>query len=123
MNDRPPLGAEVHHFVAMTSMGPAMIRFSRSSYKSASNFVSTKKLKRRNWWAHPTVIRVVQAPKTLPTGKVTTYYTMEINWQLDERVPDELHRQALELYNSVNQKHETGNLKSTDDGAIDEDFS
>lgn len=122
VNNFPPLGAEVHHFVVMTSMGPAMLRMSRSSYKSGSNFLSTKKLKRRNFWAHPTVVRVVQEPKTLATGKVTNYYTLQMSWQTTEKVPDELQRTAYELYKSVAQKHEQGHLKSNAEEPIDPDF-
>ena len=122
--EEPPLGAEVHHFVLLTNMGPVMLRLSRSSYKSGSEFLSTKSSKRRNYWAHPTIVKVVQEPKTLPTGKVTMYYTLRIMWQLTEKVPAELQRTAYELYKSLKAKHETGNLKSNDQEVpVDEDFA
>ena len=112
-----PLGAEVHHFVGFTSMGPVMLRFSRSSYKSGSKFISSWLGASKNLWAHPVVIRVVQGDKTLPTGKVTKFFTLQMAWQTTEKVPAELQLAAYELYKSVAAKHETGNLKSNDEGA------
>jgi hypothetical protein len=117
VNNFPPLGAQVHHFVGFTSMGPIMLRFSRSSYKAANKFISSWVGSRKNLWTHPVVIRVVQGDKTLPTGKVTKYFTLQLAWQVTEKVPAELQLAAYELYKSVAQKHETGNLKSQDDGA------
>lgn len=114
--EEPPLGGEVHHFVCMTSLGPAMLRMTKSSFKAGSKFLTAKKMSGKNFFAHPVVVRVVQEPKTLPTGKVTMYYTMQMAWQTTERVPADLQRAAYELYKSVKAKHETGNLKSQDDG-------
>lgn len=119
-NNQPPLGAEVHHFVGFTSMGPVMLRFSRSSYKAANKFISSWMTSRKNLWAHPVVVRVVQGDKTLPTGKVTKFFTLQMAWQVTEKVPAELQLAAYELYKSVAQKHETGNLKSQDEA--DPDF-
>ena len=89
----------MHHFVCMTSLGPAMLRMTKSSYKAGSKFLTAKKTSGKNFFAHPVVVRVVQEPKTLPTGKVTMYYTMQMAWQTTERVPAELQRTAYALYN------------------------
>lgn len=122
--EEPPLGAEVHHFVCMTSLGPAMLRMTRSSYKAGSQFLSQKASSGKNFWAHPVVVRVVQGDKTLPTGKVTKFFTLQMAWQRTENVPPELQLAAYELYKSVKAKHETGNLKSQDEAAIaDDDFA
>lgn len=112
---KSPLGGEVHHFVCMTSIGPAMLRMTKSAYKAGSKFLTAKRTSGKNFWAHPVVVRVLQEPKTLPTGKVTMYHTMQMAWQTTERVPAGLQRAAYELYKSVKAKHETGNLKSQDD--------
>jgi hypothetical protein len=115
-NDRnePPLGAETHHFVAFTEWGPCMLRFSRTSYKAGSKFVSGWTMSRQNLWAHPAVVRVIEDHKTLKSGKTTTFYRMQMSWQVTERVPDELQRAAFALYNEVSQKHEHGQLKTQD---------
>lgn len=115
----PPLGAETHHFVAMTSWGPAMMRFARSSYKSANKFISSWSLSRKNLFAHPVVVRVKQGTKTLKSGKDTKYHYMQMAWQTTEKVPDELQRAAYQLYTEVAKKHETGNLKSQDETGED----
>ena len=119
---KSPLGAEVHHFVALTNMGPAIIRFSRSSFKAGSKFLSSKSLARKNYFAHPVVVRVTQGDKTLPTGKVTKFFTLQMAWQTTEKVPAELQVHCAELYKSIDQKHETGNLKSNDEGADFDDI-
>lgn len=112
-----PLGAEVHHFVCMTSMGPVMLRLTRSAYKAGSKFLTAKKMSGKNFFAHPVVVRVTQGDKTLPTGKVTKFYTLQMAWQTTERVPAELQRAAFELYKSVEAKYEAGHLKSQDSEA------
>lgn len=120
-NNLPPLGAETHHFVAMTDRGPVMMRFSRTSYKAANKFISSWMMSRKNLWAHPVVVRITTGNKTLATGKVKLYHHMQLAWQVTEKVPAELQRAAFQLYKEVESKHETGNLKSHDEGADDDD--
>jgi len=115
-----PLGAEVHHFVAMTDRGVVNMRFSRTSWKAANKFISTWMMSRKNLFAHPVVVRVKTGDKTLATGQVKKYYHMQLAWQVTEKVPDELQRAALALYKEVESKHESGNLKSHDEGADDD---
>ncbi len=122
-NNLPPLGAEVHHFTCMTDWGPVIMRFTRSSYKAGSAFLAAVSLAPgKNFWSHPAVVRVVQSPKTLASGQVSMYYHMQLAWQTTERVPDSLQRAAYELYKEVAEKHQSGNLKTEDDGASDPDF-
>lgn len=121
-NDMPPLGAQTHHFVVMTSLGPVMMRFARTSYKGASKFISSWKMSRKNLWAHPVVIRVKEGTKMLSSGKSTTYHFMQMAWQTTEKVPDELQRGAFALYKEIESKHEAGNLKSQDEAQPDEMF-
>lgn len=118
-NNLPPLGAQTHHFVAMSSLGPVMMRFARSSYKAANQFVSSWSMSRKNLWAHPVVVRVATGDKTLPSGKVSKYFKMQMAWQTTEKVPDELQRTAFALYKEIESKHESGNLKSQDEGQDD----
>lgn len=119
-NNLPPLGAETHHFVAMTDRGVVNMRFSRTSFKAANKFISTWMMSRKNLFAHPVVVRVVTGNKTLATGKVKLYHHLQLAWQTTEKVPDELQRAALALYKEVESKHESGNLKSHDEGADDD---
>lgn len=116
VNDIPPLGAETHHFVALTSWGPAMMRFSRTSFTPASRFITTWKLDpHKNLWDHPTIVRVKSGNKTLKSGKVTKYFYCHLSWQVTEKTPPELQRAALALFNEVHDKHKHGNLKSQDE--------
>jgi hypothetical protein len=121
-NDLPPLGAQTHHFVVMTSLGPVMMRFARSSYKGASKFVSAWKMSRKNLFTHPVVIRVKEGVKALASGKNSTYHFMQMAWQTTEKVPPELQRAAFALYKEIESKHETGNLKSHDEDTADDLF-
>jgi hypothetical protein len=116
----PPLGAETHHFVVLTDRGPLTMRFSRTSFKAANKFISGWMMSRKNLWAHPVVVRVATGDKTLPTGKVKKYHHMQLAWQTTEKVPAELQRTAFALYKEVESKHESGNLKSNDEGTSDE---
>lgn len=120
--EEPPLGGAVHHFVVLTSMGPVMMRFTKSNYKAGSLFLSSKKISQKQFWAHPVVVRVTTGDKTLKSGKVTKFFKLQMKWQTTERVPDELQLAAYELYKSIQAKHETGNLKSNEDGTPDADF-
>lgn len=118
-----PLGAETHHFVAMTSWGPAMMRFSRSSFKSAGKFITSWKLSPKNLFYHPVVVRVKTGDKVLPSGKVTKYFFSQMAWEVTERIPPDVQRAAVHLYNEVHEKYETGNLKSQgEDDVTDELF-
>ena len=46
---------------------------------------------------------------------------MQLAWQTTEKVPAELQRAALALYKEVESKHESGNLKSHDEGTSDDE--
>lgn len=115
-NNEPPLGAQTHHFVAMTAEGPVMLRFSRSSYKAANQFISKWVGTSKNLWSHPVVVRVAEGSKTLASGKTTKYHHMQLAWQVTEKVPAELQRAAFALYSEVKGKHSTGNLRPQDEG-------
>ncbi len=104
---RPPMGAENHIFTVITDKGPATLRFSRSSYKPGSKFLSNWNFGSESLWDHPVVIRVVSKPKQLDGGKMTTYQTMTIGWT-DEDTPEGYRQACLSLYNRINKKHEAG---------------
>lgn len=115
-----PLGAETHHFVAFTDWGPCMLRFSRTSFRGGSKFLTTWRMSRKNLWAHPAVVRVSEGHKTLKSGKTTSFYHMAMTWQTTERVPDELQRLAYQLYQEVSAKHASGHLRSQDEREVDD---
>jgi len=116
-----PLGAETHHFVALSSLGPVMMRFSRTSYRAANKFISSWSISRKNLWAHPVVVRIATGNKTLKTGTVKLYHHMQLAWQTTEKCPDELQRTAFALYKDIEAKHETGHLKSHGDDTDEPD--
>lgn len=118
-NNLPPLGAQTHNFVAMTSMGPVMMRFSKSNYDAGNRFITSWKQSGKKLFTHPVVIRVLQKPKELKGGKTTMYFTVQIAWQTTEKVPDALQLAAYELYKEVHAKYETGHLKSDENEPAD----
>lgn len=111
-NRQPPMCSEAHNFVAMTDSGPAVLRFSRTSYKAARKFLSAFTMAQamgKNIWAHPCIVTVKSAQKMVQ-GKNVTYYMMEPAWQVGESVPPDWHRAAYALYQQVKTAHESGAL-------------
>jgi hypothetical protein len=107
-NNKPPLGAASHNFVAMTEFGPAVLRFSRTMYKAARQFVSMWMMSDKNLWHHPVVLRVKQMQKPLPNGQQSTFFVWDAVWQAVEQVPQIMKAKARELHNIVQTAYEAG---------------
>lgn len=113
-DNRPPLCAETHNFTVLTHRGPAVIRFKRTSFPTARQFVSTWKLGSKNLWHHPVEIRVRSDTKDLG-GKKTTFYLMQMQWLINEEVPVEVHKKSYETWAAFNSAADQGRLKIDDD--------
>lgn len=111
-NNRAPLCSESHNFVVLTSFGPAVIRFSRTSFGAAKNFVTTWMSGGKALWSHPAIITTSSESKTLPNGKQATYYTLAIRWAQREDVPPAVVQAAREFYEQVSTAHEQGRLQT-----------
>ena len=112
-NNVPPPCSESHNFTALTKFGPAVIRFARTSFKAARNFLTTWTMSPRPLWAHPAIITVNQQSRRLATGKDATYYSMDIRWAQREDVPAPAQSAARAIWLQVNDAHEAGKF-STD---------
>lgn len=108
----PPPCSESHNFVAWTVAGPAVLRYSKTSFKAARNFLTTWTMSQKNLWAHPAIVTVKSDSKTLKSGKKTTYYMMDLRWDTRDTVPPEFQENALKLYQQISQAHEAGRFRT-----------
>jgi len=117
-----PLGSRQHVFCLLTTEGPALVRFGRTSYKAGKEFLSAWQLspQKKNSWAHPVVLSTVKESKTLNDGKSTTYHRLEMRWDTTEAVPAEVQRQCYSVYQSIHDAYEAGRLAS--EGSHDEEL-
>lgn len=112
-NNEPPACSESHNFVALTAYGPAVIRFARTSYKAAKNFVTTWTMSPKPLYAHPTILTAKPTMRKVD-GKDTTFYTVEMKWAQREAVPPAVQEAAHRVYEQVSRAHEAGKF-GTDD--------
>jgi hypothetical protein len=115
-----PLGAQSHNFVCMTEMGPAIMRFSRTSFQAARTFITTWMTGAKNLWAHPVVVRVKSETQTLPNGQQSVYYTWEPIWQQAEQVPKQLRELAHKLHDVAEAAFQAGRMQTTGETEHDE---
>jgi hypothetical protein len=113
---QPPLGMESHCFTVLTDSGPAVMRFSRTNFKAAKQFLTTWNMSRKNLWAHPVVIKVSKQTKPLSNGQQATFFTMNPLWQTTEIVPPEFQTAAMALHHMVMAAHEGGRFGADDEG-------
>jgi hypothetical protein len=107
-----PLGAQSHNFIAMTDFGPAVMRFSRTSFMAARTFLTTWMSGQKNLWAHPVVVRVKSETQKLPNGQDTTFYLWEPIWQMNEVVPKAMRDEARKMHDVVDAAFQAGRLQA-----------
>jgi len=112
---KPPIGAQSHNLVVMTEHGPAILRFSRTSFQDAKAFITTWMMSDKNLWAHPVVVRVKKEPKLLPSGQQTTFCTAAPSWIQTEVTPPEVQAMALAWHQKIMAAHGSGKLSGDDD--------
>lgn len=109
-----PLGAQSHNFVCMTELGPAIMRFGRTSFQAGRHFVTDWATSSKNLWAHPVVVRVKSEVQMLKNGQQSTYYVWEPVWQRSEIVPKPMRELALALYTQADAAFQAGRLQGSD---------
>lgn len=111
-----PLGSQSHNFVVITELGPAIMRFARSSFRAGKEFVSAWYMANKNLWAHPVVVRVKTVQDKNPDGSPRTYFVWEPMWQSSEQVPAHVRAMARATYDQVQAAFEAGRLSGDDEG-------
>lgn len=111
----PPVGSQSHCFTVVTEGGPAVMRFNRTNFKAARQFITAWNMSRKNLWAHPTVIRVTKNTKDLMGGQKATFFTMTPLWQTTELVPPAMQESAKAIHNMVMAAHQTGKFGADDE--------
>lgn len=120
VNNEKPLGAQSHNFVALTELGPAVLRFSRSSFKAAKQFLTNWTMGSKNLWAHPVVVRVKMVQDKNPDGSQRTFFVWDPMWQATEQVPVPVRELARKTYEMAQQAYEAGRLRGDEEETSDE---
>lgn len=119
-NDHPPACSESHNFTVLTPMGPAIIRFQRTSYKSAKKLLTAWSMSSDPLWSHPLVIYTSQRTDNV-NGRPSTTHVMETKWLMRETVPPHVQEAARAVYEQVMAAH-AGRKLATDDEGRGEDI-
>lgn len=118
VNRRPPACSESHNFTVITPMGPAILRFSRTSTKAAKKVLTAWSMSTKPLWAHPLVISTsVRTDKV--QGRDSTTHVMETRWNQREDVPPAVQDYARQVYEQVKQAHERGRFSAADEHVED----
>lgn len=112
-NNSPPPCSESNNFTVLTSMGPAVIRFARTSFKASRNFITTWTMSPKPLWAHPAIITCRMEQKELKGGKKSTFFPMEIRWAQREDVPPAAQAAARGIHEQVMHAFEQGRFDAT----------
>jgi len=115
----PPACSESHNFVAITPNGPAVLRFARTNFKTARQFLTTWTMSPKTLWSHPVVLTVKTNTKDVK-GKKATYFTMDMRWTQQEAVPPAMQAAARAINAQVMAAHEQGRFGTTDDERSDD---
>lgn len=119
VNNKPPTCSESHNFTVLTPMGPAIIRFSRTSIRAARKLLTSWNMSPNALWSHPLVIATsIRTDKV--NGRDSTTHVMETKWVQRETVPPAAQQAARAIYEQVRSAHAHGKLKSSDE-FIEED--
>lgn len=117
-NKTAPACSLQHNFVVLLPQGPAVVRFGRTSFKNAKKFLTAFKWSKQNLWSNVALLRVKAQKKQMASGQVT-YYTHELVWDPQDRVPELYTRGARDAYDLLNDMHQQARLNMA--GNIDED--
>lgn len=113
-NGRPPACSESHNFTVLTPLGPAVMRFQRTSIKAAKKLLTQWSMSQDPLWAHPLVISTsVRTDKV--NGRDSTTHVMETKWAQRETVPPHVQEAARAVYDQVINAHAAGKFGTTED--------
>lgn len=113
-NGRPPACSESHNFTVLTPMGPAVLRFSRTSIKAAKKLLTAWSMSADPLWSHPLVVSTsVRTDKV--NGRDSTTHVMETKWVQRETVPPHVQQAARAVYEQVKAAHERGKFSHSEE--------
>lgn len=115
---RPPACSESHNFTVLTPFGPAVIRFQRTSIKSAKKLLTAWSMSQDALFAHPLEITTKTRTDKV-NGRDSTTHVMETKWVQRETVPPHVQEAARAVYETVKAAHERGKFGTTDEGSED----
>jgi hypothetical protein len=95
-----PICSLSYCFLALTDLGPAIMRFSRSSTPSAKDYITAWKTSPYPLWAFPTIISVRQETRE-SGGKKQPYFVMTPRWERKVAIPPHLQAIAGQLFEST----------------------
>lgn len=106
-NGRPPACSESHNFTVLTPFGPAVMRFSRTSVKSAKKFLTAWTMSNKNIFEHPLEVSTKTRTDKV-NGQDSTTHVMETKWLQREAVPPHAQAAARAVFEQVHAAHEQG---------------
>jgi hypothetical protein len=113
-NSRPPACSESHNFTVLTPLGPAVLRFSRTSIKAARKLLTAWSMSSDPLFSHPLVISTsIRTDKV--NGRDSTTHVMETKWAQRETVPPHVQAAARAVHEQVKVAHERGKFGTTDE--------
>lgn len=117
----PPRCSLSHNFVSMTTSGPALTRFNRTSFKAGQDFASSCRLSvpRKPLWGYETLIQSI-ATTAKVKGRDITYYRLGIAWDRSRPVSEPLQKMAKDLYSVVHDFFEAGRINANEEIVIEE---
>lgn len=113
-NDRPPACSESHNFTVLTPFGPAVLRFQRTSIKSARKFLTAWTMSNKNIFEHPLEISTKTRTDKV-NGADSTTHVMETKWLQRETVPPHAQAAARAVFEQVNKAHAAGKFDTQDE--------
>jgi len=119
--NEPPLCSDSHNFTALTPFGPAIVRFSRTSYKTARELLTTWHMSPKPLFCHPVQLGVRRDTKEIQ-GKNVTFFKLEVKWLQRETVPPLVQDAARALQERISTAHEQGKFGGDDEEKSFDDF-
>lgn len=114
--NKPPICSETHNLTVLTPLGPAIIRFARTSARGwTRGALSSWNTSANPLWAHPIVI-TTKVRTDMVNGRPSTTHVMETRWAQRETVPPHVQESARALHEQVSAAQKHGRLSTTDDG-------
>lgn len=117
-NGRPPACSESHNFTVLTPFGPAVMRFQRTSTKSARKFLTAWTTSNKNIFEHPLEISTKTRTDKV-NGSDSTTHVMETKWLQREAVPPHAQAAARAVFEQVNKAHAKGKFGTHDEQGDD----
>lgn len=110
--------SDTRNFFCLLPNGtPAVLRFYKSRFKTATEFLTRARTEGKDLWAHPAVVRVQQAQN--PEKGNATYYTATLSWDVRDITPPSWCEAAEQVFDELKAGWESKRLAFDTDEDLD----